>query len=233
MAPEIIQLQPVKPAADIWGLGCTIIELITGSPPYFDLTPMQAMFKIAESGAPPLPDSISPKMAAFLKLCFARDPLERPSAKELMKHPLLKSLNADGEVEDQQNNSEVEDSDHSSKKETESEQEPEEEDVHDQVPAEEVELQKWTKELNEMFQWFSKAMDKQNVQHAIRFRSGLRSKVKEMRKIHGKEDNYAPLFSEAKKLFRRCEDEMGEHIPMDLSSDDEDEDDGSEFEFEE
>lgn len=40
-------------------LGCTIIELCTGKPPYADLLTMTAMFKIVEDDSPPLPEDIS------------------------------------------------------------------------------------------------------------------------------------------------------------------------------
>ena len=36
-APEVIELRPVSAKSDIWSLGCTIIELLTGTPPYGDL----------------------------------------------------------------------------------------------------------------------------------------------------------------------------------------------------
>jgi serine/threonine protein kinase len=36
-APEVIELRPVSTKSDIWSLGCTIIELLTGKPPYGDL----------------------------------------------------------------------------------------------------------------------------------------------------------------------------------------------------
>jgi len=41
-------------------VGCTIIELITGSPPYFEFAPVSAMFRIVSDEHPPLPDGISP-----------------------------------------------------------------------------------------------------------------------------------------------------------------------------
>ena len=60
MAPEIIEMEGGGVASDIWSLGCTILELLTGVPPYFDLTTMQALFNIVEDKHPPIPDSCSP-----------------------------------------------------------------------------------------------------------------------------------------------------------------------------
>lgn len=37
VAPEVISLNGASPASDIWSLGCTIIELLTGRPPYAEI----------------------------------------------------------------------------------------------------------------------------------------------------------------------------------------------------
>jgi len=37
VAPEAINLQGATTASDIWSLGCTVVELLTGQPPYSDL----------------------------------------------------------------------------------------------------------------------------------------------------------------------------------------------------
>jgi serine/threonine protein kinase len=60
MAPEIIQMNRPSTACDIWSLGCTIIELVSGSPPYFDLAPLAALYKVVKEEHPPLVDNISP-----------------------------------------------------------------------------------------------------------------------------------------------------------------------------
>lgn len=37
VAPEVIELKGASPASDIWSLGCTVIELLTGRPPYAEI----------------------------------------------------------------------------------------------------------------------------------------------------------------------------------------------------
>lgn len=43
MAPEVIELSGATTASDIWSLGCTVIELLDGKPPYHRLAPMPAL----------------------------------------------------------------------------------------------------------------------------------------------------------------------------------------------
>lgn len=60
MAPEVIQLSGATTASDIWSLGCTVIELLEGKPPYHKLAPMPALFAIVNDDHPPLPEGVSP-----------------------------------------------------------------------------------------------------------------------------------------------------------------------------
>ncbi|CAL8466918.1 g6454 [Coccomyxa elongata] len=94
MAPEVIEMTCVTAAADIWSVGCLAIELLTGQPPYFDLQPMSALFRIVQDEHPTLPDSISIDMADFLLACFQKDPQARPDARALLGHAWLRSQRA-------------------------------------------------------------------------------------------------------------------------------------------
>ena len=60
MAPEVIELSGATTASDIWSLGCTVIELLDGKPPYHKLQPMHALFRIVNDDHPPLPEGASP-----------------------------------------------------------------------------------------------------------------------------------------------------------------------------
>ncbi|KAL9068867.1 MAG: hypothetical protein Q9157_006371 [Trypethelium eluteriae] len=91
MAPEVIELSGATTASDIWSLGCTVIELLEGKPPYHQLQPMPALFRIVNDDHPPLPDGASPAVRDFLMQCFQKDPNLRVSARKLLKHPWIAS----------------------------------------------------------------------------------------------------------------------------------------------
>jgi serine/threonine protein kinase len=89
MAPEVIELSGATTASDIWSLGCTVIELLDGKPPYHKLQPMHALFRIVNDDHPPIPDGASPVVRDFLMQCFQKDHNLRVSARKLLKHPWI------------------------------------------------------------------------------------------------------------------------------------------------
>ncbi|XWS68496.1 hypothetical protein CRYUN_Cryun04dG0095500 [Craigia yunnanensis] len=91
MAPEVIEMSGVCAASDIWSVGCTVIELLTCVPPYYDLQPMPALFRIVQDDHPPIPDSLSPDITDFLRQCFKKDARQRPDAKTLLSHPWIRN----------------------------------------------------------------------------------------------------------------------------------------------
>ena len=56
--------------SDIWSVGSTVVELLTGSPPYYNLEAMAAMYRIVVDPVPPLPSNIGSDLRDFLLLCF-------------------------------------------------------------------------------------------------------------------------------------------------------------------
>lgn len=91
MAPEVIQLQGASTASDIWSLGCTVIELLTGHPPYHELQSMTAMYRIVEEEHPTFPPGISRELEDFLLCIFKKDQRQRQTAKQLLSHPFIQS----------------------------------------------------------------------------------------------------------------------------------------------
>lgn len=92
MAPEVIEMAGWSSASDIWSVGCTIIELLTTKPPYFDLAPMAALFRIVQEDHPPLPQRMSPALHDFIMKCFMKEPRLRASAEDLLAHPWIAQI---------------------------------------------------------------------------------------------------------------------------------------------
>ncbi|KRX02442.1 Protein kinase-like domain [Pseudocohnilembus persalinus] len=90
MAPEAIEMQgQLSTSCDIWSVGCTVIELLTGNPPYHDLLQYPALLRMVEDEHPPLPEGVSEDCVDFLLQCFERDPAQRIDASQLLKHPWI------------------------------------------------------------------------------------------------------------------------------------------------
>ncbi|EGC31954.1 hypothetical protein DICPUDRAFT_49896 [Dictyostelium purpureum] len=94
MAPEVIKQTGHGRSSDIWSLGCVIVEMATGLPPWSNINELGAvMYHIASSNSiPMIPDHLSSEAFDFLHLCFNRDPKERPDANQLLKHPFITNL---------------------------------------------------------------------------------------------------------------------------------------------
>lgn len=92
MAPEVVNRknQGYGLAADIWSLGCTVLEMLTHQLPYHPLEWMQAMYKIGTGEPPPVAASLSPDSRDFILQCLQVNPNDRPTAAVLLNHPFVK-----------------------------------------------------------------------------------------------------------------------------------------------
>jgi len=91
IAPEIIESRDndISTACDIWSVGCTVVELLVGSPPYYDLPGAFARERILWDDQMPLPSGISENCKDFLEKCFVKEPVLRVDGKSLLKHPWI------------------------------------------------------------------------------------------------------------------------------------------------
>ncbi|CUG07562.1 protein kinase, putative [Bodo saltans] len=98
MSPESISKGIQSESGDVWSVGCTAIELVTGVPPFFDRTPVNALYHIAESTESPVPNTVSELMQDFLACCLQRNPDVRAKLTELVHHEWFASCGVDTSV---------------------------------------------------------------------------------------------------------------------------------------
>lgn len=93
MAPEVVRQAGHDTRADIWSIGCILIEMITGHPPWSQKygSDARTILKVIKDSkaVPDIPDNISKECKHFLKTCLKRDPKLRPSADELSMHAFM------------------------------------------------------------------------------------------------------------------------------------------------
>lgn len=86
---KVAKAKPHGPPADIWSLGCTVLEMLTGEVPYPDMEWTQALLKIGRGIPPEIPNTLSEDARDFIKKCVQANPNDRPCAAQLFEHPFV------------------------------------------------------------------------------------------------------------------------------------------------
>merc|ERR1719247_1305271 len=95
MAPEVMVQSGYGRKADIWSVGCVLIEMTTAQAPWgtFD-NHLAAMVRIAMSQeTPPVPSHLTAPCRDLIVDCTRRVPQERPNATDLLKYDFVAGSN--------------------------------------------------------------------------------------------------------------------------------------------
>ena len=103
LSPEAVSDNIQECPADIWALGCIVLEMLTGKPPWDREEYMVAEDVLKKIGGghelPKIPGNLSKEAKDFLKGCFVRNPRYRWTAEMLLNHPFVEGLIDDEGVE--------------------------------------------------------------------------------------------------------------------------------------
>ncbi|KAL3617698.1 hypothetical protein CASFOL_038019 [Castilleja foliolosa] len=108
LSPEAVIESEQESPSDMWALGCIVLEMLTGKPPWVDKRNEEILARIGPGReVPRLPSGLSEEAKGFLKGCFVRTVKFRLTAEMLLSHPFVVGLNDDDEEEESEE--EVED----------------------------------------------------------------------------------------------------------------------------
>lgn len=91
MAPELFdkdRVEGLTEAADMWSLGCILIELFSNKQPWHNISSANVnciFYEIFQRKPIPIPDSIPSDLVALICQCCQYDPKRRPTAREVLE----------------------------------------------------------------------------------------------------------------------------------------------------
>lgn len=86
MAPELLSGAPHSAKSDVYAYGLVVWEMISGSPPFFGVDPMEAAQQVMDANArPPIPAHCLRPYADVIQKCWRAAPVGRPSFKEVVE----------------------------------------------------------------------------------------------------------------------------------------------------
>ncbi|KAK3135061.1 hypothetical protein QOZ80_5BG0414110 [Eleusine coracana subsp. coracana] len=86
MAPEMYKHKPYGRKVDVYSFGLLLWELVTGSLPYEDMTPVQAAFAVVNKNLRPvIPSSCPAPLRLLIEQCWSCQPEKRPEFQQIVK----------------------------------------------------------------------------------------------------------------------------------------------------
>ncbi|CAJ2635399.1 unnamed protein product [Trifolium pratense] len=96
MSPELVNGGENESPADIWALGCAVVEMVTGKPAWNlekDSNMWSLLLRIgAGEESPVMPEELSKEGKDFVQKCFVNDPRKRWTAEMLLNHPFIEEV---------------------------------------------------------------------------------------------------------------------------------------------
>ncbi|KAJ4709539.1 Protein kinase-like protein [Melia azedarach] len=92
MSPELVKERLLTYPADVWALGCVVVEMMSGKSAWgceFSSADDLLHHIAFSSEVPEIPDSVSEEGKDFLSKCFIRNFYFRWTAEQLLEHPFL------------------------------------------------------------------------------------------------------------------------------------------------
>ena len=94
VAPEVAKhVDRLSQDADVWGIGCIVLEMATGTPPWCDEYDDRAevIHRLKQgTDSPSISSTVDPTTESFIRQCLDPNPRERPSLEQLQNHEFLK-----------------------------------------------------------------------------------------------------------------------------------------------
>ena len=90
MAPEVVNpKRSYNLMADIWSLGCTVLEMAIGKPPFGEMEAHGVLWRVGHGEGPPIPDDIEDDLKSFISNCLEVNVALRPTCDLLLTHPFI------------------------------------------------------------------------------------------------------------------------------------------------